>query len=156
MKTVLFLYTESEGDKAEDLKDYLQIRLRTLADLLNVTDILALKQSFRRQLHYNDCVVLVGSRQASSFIQNKQQETVDNCITFDGKTIHEEFAENKELLNKLVIAFFRERTKNDWIPNGLDGNRIFHLQDENIEEGPLLYQLEYCIRRVLGETVLDW
>lgn len=156
MKKVLLLYTESDRDKAEDLQDYLQIRLRTLADIRNVSFILAMKQSFRRQLHHNDCVVLIGSCQASSFIQNKKQETVDNCVTFDGKALHEEFAENKELVNKLVMVFFTERTKNDWIPNGLEGKRIFDLQDKNIEEGPLLYQLEYCIRRVLGETVLDW
>ena len=39
MKKVLLLYTESDRDKAEDLQDYLQIRLRTLADIRNVSFI---------------------------------------------------------------------------------------------------------------------
>ena len=156
MKNVLFLCAGSDSDEAEELQDYLQIRLRTLADMRNITDILALKQSFRKQLFHNDCVVLIGSRQASSLIQNKKQETEDNFVTFDGKAIHEEFTGNKELVDKLIIVFFTERTKNDWIPNGLDEKRILNLQGETVGEGPLLYQLEYSIRRVLGETLLDW
>ena len=62
---------------------------------------------------------------ASSVIQNKRQESEDDFITFDGKVIHDEFTGNKELLDRLVIVFFAERTKNDWVPTGLDERRIF-------------------------------
>ena len=62
---------------------------------------------------------------ASSLIQNKRQESEDDFITFDGKVIHDEFTGNKELLGKLVIVFFAERTKNDWVPTSLDERRIF-------------------------------
>ena len=62
---------------------------------------------------------------ASSLIQNKRQESEDDFITFDGKVIHDEFTGNKELLDRLVIVFFAERTKNDWVPTGLDERRIF-------------------------------
>ena len=155
MKCVLFLYTESDSTKAEQLKDYLQGKLRKLADLRNITDILAEEQDFRKELRRCECVVLIGSRQASSHIQNKRQETEDDFITFDGKVIHDEFTANKELVDRLVIVFFTERTKNDWIPTGFDERSgIFDLQDEEIQIGnPALDHLEDYIKGILtGKT----
>ena len=123
----------------------------------SVTDILAEDQDFIWELRNSDCVVLIGSRQASSLIQNKQQENEDEYVIFDGKALHEEFTENRALVkDKLIIVYLANRTKNDWIPDNFDEKRVFDLQGENIEEGPLLYQLEYSIRRILGETILDW
>ena len=64
--------------------------------------------------------------------------------------IHEELTENQELVrDRLIIVFLKERTNNDWIPDGFNEKRVFNLQGGKIKEGPLLYQLEYCIRRVL-------
>ena len=123
----------------------------------SVTDILAEDQDFIWELRNSDCLVLIGSRQASSLIQNKQQENEDEYVIFDGKALHEEFTENRALVkDKLIIVYLANRTKNDWIPDNFDEKRVFDLQGENIEEGPLLYQLEYSIRRILGETILDW
>ena len=123
----------------------------------SVTDILAEDQDFIWELRNSDCVVLIGSRQASSLIQNKQQENEDEYVIFDGKALHEEFTENRaQVKDKLIIVYLANRTKNDWIPDNFDEKRVFDLQGENIEEGPLLYQLEYSIRRILGETILDW
>ena len=155
MKCVLFLYSGSDNVKAEQLKDYLQGKLRKVADLRNITDILAEEQDFKKELFFrSSCVVLTGSRHASSLIQNKRQETEDDFITFDGKEIHDAFTGNKELLNKLVIVFFTERSKNDWIPTGLDERRIFYQPGEKIQRGnPSLYHLEDCIKGILtGKT----
>ena len=160
MKCVLYLCTgrDSDSDEAEQLQDCLQGKLRDIADVRSIANILALRKDFMKVLHSSDCVVLVGSRQASSLIQNKQQEAEGDFITFDGKAIHDEFTENKELVDKLIIVFpLTERTKNDWIPTGLNEKRIFNLKGEKIWRGnPALTHLEYTIRRVLGETVLDW
>lgn len=158
MKSVLLMYTESDGAKADKLQDYLQGRLRKVAELRSIIDILAEKQVFINELRAIDCVLLVGSRQASSLIKNRQQETDENFITFDGKAIHDEFSQNQDLVGKLVIVFLTERTKNDWIPyEGFDEKRVFNLQGGKIQKGnPTLYQLEYTMRRVFGETVLDW
>ena len=136
----------------------MHVRLRKLVNSMrSVTDILAEDQDFIWELRNSDCVVLIGSRQASSLIQNKQQENEDEYVIFDGKALHEEFTENRALVkDKLIIVYLANRTKNDWIPDNFDEKRVFDLQGENIEEGPLLYQLEYSIRRILGETILDW
>ena len=96
----------------------LETLLRKVADLRNITDILAEEQDFKNELSRSSCVVLTGSRHASSLIQNKRQKTEDDLITFDGKVIHDEFTGNKELIDRLVIVFFTERTKNDWVPIG--------------------------------------
>ena len=154
MKFALFLYTGSDSTKAEQLKDYLQGKLRSVADLRNITDILAEEQKLQVELPRSDCVVLIGSRQASSLIHNKRTEIEDGYETFDGKLIHKEFTENKDLLKRLVIVFFTERTKNDWVPADFDERRIFRLEDEKIRGGnPVLDQLEDCIKGILiGKT----
>ena len=155
MKCALFLYTGSDSTKAEQLKDYLQSKLRLVADLRNITDVLAEEQKLKDELPRSDCVVLIGSRQASSLIQNKRTEIEDGFETFDGKLFHGEFTENKALRERLIIVFFTERTKNDWIPADFDERRIFHLEGGKIRGGnPVLDQLQDCIKGILiGKTL---
>lgn len=158
MKSVIVLNTESDSSKADVLKNFLQGKLQTLANLTDIGDILVEERDFMKQLRRSDCVLLIVSRQASHLLQNKYQETDGEFVTFDGKIISDELTENKELVrNKLVMAFLTERMAKDWIPNGLDEKRIFDLHKEKIHRGnPALTHLEYTIRRVLGETMVDW
>lgn len=153
MKRALFLYTGSDSKKAEELKDYLQVKLRSVANLRDITDVLAEEQKLKVELPRSDCVVLIGSRQSSFLIHNKRTEIEDGFETFDGKLFHKEFTENKDLQKRLVIVFFTERTKNDWIPTDFDERRIFHLEGGKIRGNPALDQLEYCIKEILiGKT----
>ena len=150
MKFVLFLNTASDSTKARKLKDYLQCRLRKIANLRNIKDVLAVKQKLKDKIPRSDCVVLIGSRQASSLIQDKRTEVEDDFETFDGELIHKEFTENKDLLKRLIIVFFTEGTKNDWIPADFDKSRIFNLEGGKIGEGnPVLHHLQYCIKEIL-------
>ena len=151
MKYVMLLYTDRESNKAEKLKDYLQGRLRNMADLRSIGEISAEEGDFRSELRSRgDCIVLVGSRHASYLIKGRQQEADDDFLTFDGKVIHEEFTGNKEFIEKLIIVYLTtERANDDWISDGLDENRIYNLQSEKIVESPLLYQVEYSIRKIL-------
>ena len=131
---------------------YFQGRLGRIAEVRGIKNTLVRKQDFRYELRSSQCVVLVGTRQASSLIQNKQQEKDDDYITFDGKVMHEEFTENKELVeNRLVIVHFAERTKDDWIPTGLDEKRIFHVEDGKAppKGTPTLTHLEYRMKKIL-------
>ena len=158
MKNTLFLYIESDSTKAERLMDYFQGRLRKIADMRNITNILVRKQDFRTILRCSECVVLIGSSQALSFIQNKQQEKDEDDILFDGKVMHEEFTENKELVkNRLLIVHFTERGEDDWIPKGFDENRIFHVEDGKAptKGTPTLTHLEYRMKKILlGDSFL--
>ena len=122
-----------------------------MADLRSIGEISAEEGDFRSELRSRgDCIVLVGSRQASYLIEGRQQEVDDDFLTFDGKVIHEEFTGNKEFIEKLIIVYLTtERSNDDWIPDGLDEKRIFNLQSEKIVESPLLCQLEYSIRKIL-------
>ena len=158
MKSIIVMNTQSENSRTHTLKNYLRGKLRTLAKLRSIGDILVEDQDFKNIFHYSDCVMLIGSHKTSSIIQNRQQETEGDFITFDGKFIHDELTENKELVrDKLVVVFFTDRTESDWIPDGLDQKRIFDLHNEKIHRGiPALDHLEYTIRRVLGETMVDW
>ena len=131
---------------------YFQGRLGRIAEVRGIKNTLVRKQDFRYELRSSQCVVLVGTRQAPSLIQNKQQEKDDDYITFDGKVMHEEFTENKELVeNRLVIVHFAERTKDDWIPTGFDEKRIFHVEDGKAppKGTPILTHLEYRMKKIL-------
>jgi len=155
MKRALFLYTRSDSTNAGQLKIYLEGKLRSIADLRTIKDVIAAEQKLKDQLPRSDCVVLIGSRQASSLVQNKRTEIEDGFETFDGKLIEKELTENKDLQKRLVIVFFTERTKNDWIPADFDEKRIFHLEGGKIRGTPVLHQIEYCIKEILiGKTEL--
>ena len=150
MQYFLFLCTESDSAKAEPLRDYLQGKLRSIADLRTIKDVITEDQKLKKELPRSDCVLLIGSRQASSLIQNKRTEIEDGFETFDGKLFHTEFTENKDLQKRLIIVFFSKRTKNDWIPTGFDEKRIFHLEGGNIRGiNPDLDMLDNCIKETL-------
>ena len=150
MKCGLFLYAESDSTKAEQLKDHLQGKLQWMADLKNVRDILAEDQKLKVELLRSDCVVLIGSSQASSLIHNKRTETEDGFETFDGKLFHKEFTENKDLLERLIIVFFTKRTKKDWVPADFDERRLFQLKDGKIRQGnPAMDHIQYCVKELL-------
>ena len=150
MKRGLFLYTESDSTKGEQLKDFLQGRLRSMVDFKNIIDVLAEEQTLKHELLRSDCVVLIGSSQASSLIHNKRTEIEDGFETFDGKLFHKEFTENKDLLKRLIIVFFTKRTKKDWVPADFDERRLFQLKDGKIRQGnPAMDHIQYCVKELL-------
>ena len=137
---------------------YFQGKLGRISEVRSIKNILVREQDFKEVLSDSECVVLVGTRQALSLIQNKQQEKYADYITFDGKIMHEEFTENKELVkNRLLIVNFMERTENDWIPKGFDEKRIFYVEDGKVppDGTPTLSHLEYRIKKtLLGDDFL--
>ena len=131
---------------------YFQGRVGRISEVRNIENILVREQDFREELRDSECVVLVGTPEALSLIQNKQQEKDEDDILFDGKVMHEEFTENKELVkNRLLIVHFTERTGTDWIPKGFDENRIFHVEDGKVppDGTPSLTHLEYRMKKIL-------
>ena len=131
---------------------YFQGRVGRISEVRNIENILVREQDFREELRDSECVVLVGTPEALSLIQNKQQEKDEDDMLFDGKVMHEEFTENKELVkNRLLIVHFTERTGTDWIPKGFDENRIFHVVDGKVppDGTPTLTHLEYRMKKIL-------
>ena len=131
---------------------YFQGRVGRISEVRNIENILVREQDFREELRDSECVVLVGTPEALSLIQNKQQEKDEDDILFNGKVMHEEFTENKELVkNRLLVVHFTERTGTDWIPKGFDENRIFHVVDGKVppDGTPTLTHLEYRMKKIL-------
>lgn len=152
MTSVSFLYTQSDRSKAEQLKDHLQAKLGTGVDVKSIEEMKAEHLDVKDELTSSNCVVLIGSCQASSLIQKKKQEIVDGFLLFDG-LISEIFTAEH---GKLVIVFFSEEDKNDWIPPGFNSNKIFRLSDDEIQHGGATWDhFEDCIRGILGEKKSD-
>lgn len=146
MKCVSFLYTQSDRTKAERLKDLLQAKLGTAVDVKSIEEI-AEDQDVKDELKSSNCVVLIGSRQASFLIQNNKQEIKDGSLLFDGSLISEIFTAEH---GRLVIVFFSNQDENDWIPREFDSKKIFHFRDGEIRRGnPTLDQFEDCIKGIL-------
>ena len=74
MTSVSFLYTQSDRTKAERLKDLLQAQLGDVADVKSTAEMIADDEDVRDKLTSSNCVVLIGSSEASSLIQNNKQE----------------------------------------------------------------------------------
>ena len=122
-----------------------------MAGFKSIVDVLAEDQKLKDELPRSDCVVLIGSHQASSLVSNKRTEIEDGFETFDGKLIHKEFTENKDLLKRLIIVFLEQRTKNDWVPADFDERRIFNLEGGKIGlDNPVVLQLRHCMRVILS------
>ena len=147
MACVSFLYTQSDRNEAEILKDLLQAQLGAVADVKSTAEMIADDEDVRDKLTSSNCVVLIVSRQASSLIQNNQQENEDEPLLFDGSLISEIFTAEH---GRLVIVFFSNQDENDWIPPGFDRNKIFHFRDGEIQHGnATLDQFVDCIRGFL-------
>jgi len=143
MKCVSFLYTQSDRTKAERLKDLLQAQLGTVVNVKSTAAMITDNEDVRDELTSSNCVVLIVSRQASSLIQNNQQENEDEPLLFDGSLISEIFTAEH---GRLVIVFFSNQDENDWIPPGFDRNKIFHFGHGEIQHGnPTLNQFVDCI-----------
>lgn len=150
MTRVSFLYTQSDRENARKLKDHVQTKLET--DVKTTRDMIAEDEVVEDGLTISDCVVLIGSHQASSIIQNKQQEIEDGSPLFDGSLISSMFTEEH---GRLVIVFFSKKDENDWIPPGFDSKKIFHFCDGKIESGKFnatLNQLVDCIKGILSRN----
>ena len=148
MKCVSFLYTQSDRNEAERLKDLLQAKLGTVVDVKSTAEMIDDDEDVRDKLTSSNCVVLIGSRQASSLIKNKQEEIEDGYVLFDGRLISEIFTAEHE---RLVIVFFSNQDENDWIPPEFDRNKkIFRFRDGEIQHGSAtLDQFVDCIKGFL-------
>lgn len=148
MKCVSFLYTQSDRTKAERLKDLLQAKLGTVVDVKSIEEMIAEDQDVKDELTSSNCVVLIGSRQASSLIQNNKQEIEDEFLLFDGSLISEIFTAEH---GRLVIVFFSNQDENDWIPPGFESKKIFHFRNGEIQHGgPTWDQFVDCIKGILS------
>lgn len=105
MKCTLFLYTESDNTKGKRLMSYFQGRLGRIAEVRGIKNILVRKQDFRYELRSSQCVVLVGTRQASSLIQNKQQEKDDDTSPSTAKLCTKNSQKTKNLSRTDLLMF---------------------------------------------------
>lgn len=65
---MLFLYTQEDHGRSEELKDYLQAKLGSLAKLTTVSTALADDCTFEDELFLIRCVILVYTKDREKFI----------------------------------------------------------------------------------------
>ena len=141
-----FSIHKKRGEKGQKTNDLLQVKLGGAVNVKCIPDILAEGQGVERQLEDSDCVVLVGSGQASFMIQNNRPEIdEDRNVLFDGRLIKKMFTAQHR---KLVMVFF-SKVENEWIP-APGFKQVFRFSDGEIRhKDPTFMQIEDFIRGIL-------
>ena len=150
MAKVLFLYTTDESKEGEMLKDYLQAKIGTRVNFINIVDFLAEDSELSSELIESKCVVLICSEKTAELIKEGGKEMEDGFITFDGEVIRD-FIQNKQYLQKFLLVYFGEASRDQWIPNDLDRRRMFYIEG-NIQEGnPALSHIMDAIKTLVTQ-----
>ena len=130
---------------------YFQGRLGRIAEVRGIKNILVRKQDFRYELRSSQCVVLVGTRQASSLIQNKQQEKDDDTSPSTAKLRTKNSQKTKNLSRTDLLLFTSLKAPR------MTGSRLVSTKSEFFMEGgkappkgtPTLTHLEYRMKKIL-------
>ena len=117
MTRVLFLYTKSEMERSEELKDLLQTRLGPAVNINNVIDVIAEDSTLKDELCQSGCVVLIYSQQCEKYLQEGKREFEDEYVTFDGSIVKTYLKQNDVIDRMLVVHF-------GWKPGKLVSERI--------------------------------
>ncbi|KAK3755586.1 hypothetical protein QZH41_005966 [Actinostola sp. cb2023] len=125
---VLFLYTKKDKHSAEELKDFLRMKLGSHVKLNNIADILGNQSTLEDELFQSKCVVLVYSKSCEEYLQQDFSEFQDTFVTFDGSII-KAFIKEDSVTNRIVVVHFDEQPK-DWISKRLGTTRLFHIEGD--------------------------
>ena len=111
MTRVLFLFTQTEMETAEELKDVLQARLGSAVNLTSSLDVIAEDSSLKEEVHQSRCIVLIYSQQCEEYLNKGTKEIEDGYVTFDGSFIKACLKENDVISKTLVVHFGQEPEK---------------------------------------------
>ncbi|KAL9951815.1 hypothetical protein ACROYT_G044547 [Oculina patagonica] len=126
MSKVLFLYSQADQGRSEELKDYFQLKLGSLANIITAGGALADDSTLEDELFLSRCVILVYTQDSEKFIQEGTFDFDEKFVVFDGSII-KAFLEQDEVVNRVVVIHYGWRP-DQWLYDRIP-KRIFHVSE---------------------------
>lgn len=147
MSNVLFLYTQEDHGRSEELKDYLQAKLGSLAKFKTVSAALADDSTLEDELFLSRCVILVYTQDSEKFIQEGTFDFDEECVVFDGSII-KAFLEEDEVVHRVIVIHYGWRP-DQWLYDRVP-KRIFHVSETlEFKANPKVDQLVDTIKGIV-------
>ena len=150
MTRVLFLFTQTEMETAEELKDVLQARLGSAVNLTSSLDVIAEDSSLKEAVHQSRCIVLLNSQQCEEYLNKGTKEIEDGYVTFDGSFIKACLKENDVISKMLVVHFGQEPGK--LISTRVPARRVFQLRRNFLKSNATVDQVVDAIRGIVRQV----
>ena len=147
MSNVLFLYTQEDHGRSEELKDYLQAKLGSLAKLKTVSAALADDSTLEDELFLSRCVILVYTQDSEKFIQEGTFDFDEEYVVFDGSIV-KAFLDEDEVVHRVIVIHYGWRP-DQWLYDRVP-KRIFHVSETlEIKANPKVDQIVDTIKGII-------
>ena len=147
MSTVLFLYTQADQPRSVELKDFLQERLGSLANVITARDALADNSTVEDKLFQSACVVFVYTQDSEKHLDEGAFDFDKEYVVFDGSIV-KAFLEQDEVIQRVITVHFGWRP-DKWLYDKLP-KRIFHVSETlELSANPKVEQLADTIKGIV-------
>ena len=147
MSTVLFLYTQADQPRSEELKDFLQVKLGSLANIITARDALADDSTLEDELFQSLCVVFVYTQDSEKHLQEGAFDLDDEYVVFDGSIV-KAFLEQEEVIQRVIAVHYGWRP-DQWLYDRLP-KRIFHVSETlELSANPKVDQIADTIKGIV-------
>ena len=147
MSTVLFLYTQADQPRSEELKDFLQVKLGSLANIITARDALADDSTLEDELFQSLCVVFVYTQDSEKHLQEGAFDFDDGYVVFDGSIV-KAFLEQEEVIQRVISVHYGWRP-DQWLYDRLP-KRIFHVSETlELSANPKVDQVADTIKGIV-------
>ena len=150
MSTVLFLYTQADQFRSEELKDFLQVKLGSLANIITARDALADDSTLEDELFQSLCVVFVYTQDSEKHLQEGAFDFDDQYVVFDGSIV-KAFLEQEEVIQRVIAVHYGWRL-DQWLYDRLR-KRIFHVSETlALSANPKVDQIADTIKGIVKKN----
>lgn len=150
MSNVLFLYAQADQTCSQELKDFLQGKLGSLAKVSTVSDALEDDSTLEDELFQSPCIVLVYTQESEKFLQEGAFDFNEEFVVFDG-SITKAFLEEDEMAKRVIVIHYGWRPE-QWFYDRIP-KRIFHVSESlELKANPKVEQIVDTIKGIVKKN----
>lgn len=150
MSNVLFLYAQADQTRSQELKDFLQGKLGSLAKVSTVSDALGDDSTLEDELFQSPCIVLVYTQESEKFLQEGAFDFNEEFVVFDG-SITKAFLEEDEMAKRVIVIHYGWRPE-QWFYDRIP-KRIFHVSESlELKANPKVEQIVDTIKGIVKKN----
>lgn len=147
MSTVLFLYTQADQNRSQELKDFLQVKLGSLVHMITARDALADESTLEDELFQSACVVFVYTQDSEKHLEEGAFDFDKEYVVFDGSII-KAFLHEDEVIERVIAVHYGWRPE-QWLYDRLP-KKIFHVSETlEFSANPKVDQIADAIKAII-------